>query len=397
MNDYERWATPVVKNKDIGEYDVIVVGGGVAGCAAALAAARKNQKILLIEKMIMLGGLGTAGHVVIYLPLDDGYGRQVIGGISEELLKLSIKYASDREVPQWQEEGGRYEVMYNGPAFALALEELLVNEGVEILYDTLCVGLEANENTVQTLILENKSGQSRVKCKAVVDSTGDAEIFARAGLPCVAHKNSLAIWNYCISGGEGHLQHRVGTYTKPLRVFGYGAIDVTAKRHVVVEPYYGDSGDEVNRFVVDSHKMLLDYMKKHPDYYPVSLPSQADIRMARRIEGVYVIDDNDASRHFEDNVGGTGDWRRPGPTYEIPYRALYTETLKNVFAAGRCISASGEAWELLRCIPQAALTGQIAGTAASLVAERNQACGEVNVRELRQILSKDGVILDINQ
>ena len=67
------------------EYDVVVVGGGVAGCAAALASVRSGMKTLLIEKQTILGGLATSGHVVIYLPLDDGYGRQVIGGIAEEL------------------------------------------------------------------------------------------------------------------------------------------------------------------------------------------------------------------------------------------------------------------------------------------------------------------------
>ena len=70
-------------------YDVAVCGGGIAGISAALAAAREGKKVILFEKQFMLGGLGTAGLVTIYLPLCDGYGHQVSFGIAEELLKLS--------------------------------------------------------------------------------------------------------------------------------------------------------------------------------------------------------------------------------------------------------------------------------------------------------------------
>ena len=123
----------------VSAYDVIVVGGGIAGCAAALAAVREGKSVLLLEKMTMLGGLGTAGHIVIYLPLCDGYGRQVIGGIAEELLLLSTKYSFHDDVAHWRENGKRYETRYDGPSYALALEELLEQSGVAILYDTLAV------------------------------------------------------------------------------------------------------------------------------------------------------------------------------------------------------------------------------------------------------------------
>ena len=48
-----------------GSYDTVVAGGGFAGVAAALAAARGGNKVLLCERMFILGGLGTAGLVSI--------------------------------------------------------------------------------------------------------------------------------------------------------------------------------------------------------------------------------------------------------------------------------------------------------------------------------------------
>ena len=82
------------------QYDVAVCGGGFAGISAALAAAREGKSVVLFEKEYMLGGLGTAGLVTIYLPLCDGYGHQVSFGIAEELLKLSITYGAEDKYPE---------------------------------------------------------------------------------------------------------------------------------------------------------------------------------------------------------------------------------------------------------------------------------------------------------
>ena len=44
-------------------WDVIVVGGGPAGCSAAICAAKGGAKTLLIESGMMLGGMASAGMV----------------------------------------------------------------------------------------------------------------------------------------------------------------------------------------------------------------------------------------------------------------------------------------------------------------------------------------------
>ena len=75
--------------------DVLVAGGGIAGIAAAMAAARGGKKVMLLEREYALGGMATLGLVTIYLPLCDGEGNQVIYGIGEELLKLSIEHGAE--------------------------------------------------------------------------------------------------------------------------------------------------------------------------------------------------------------------------------------------------------------------------------------------------------------
>ena len=76
---------PVIEKK---EYDLIVVGGGMAGIASAVAASRHGLKTLILEKRTVLGGLATVGLISFYEPLCNGNGKQVVFGIAEELIKL---------------------------------------------------------------------------------------------------------------------------------------------------------------------------------------------------------------------------------------------------------------------------------------------------------------------
>ena len=87
------------KSPVAGEYDVIVAGGGLAGAAAALSAARLGKKTLLLEKSTALGGLATIGLINFWVPLCNGRGKQVIRGLAEEFLRLSIQYGFDTLPP----------------------------------------------------------------------------------------------------------------------------------------------------------------------------------------------------------------------------------------------------------------------------------------------------------
>ena len=70
-------------------YDVIVIGGGPAGCAAATSAAREGAKTLLIEASGMLGGMATKGLVEAWTPYSDGI-RIIYGGLSRRAMEESI-------------------------------------------------------------------------------------------------------------------------------------------------------------------------------------------------------------------------------------------------------------------------------------------------------------------
>ena len=91
------------------------------------------------------GGLATAGLINIFLPLCDGNGTQVTFGLADELIRLSLKYGPGKIPPDWMHrknaaEEERLRCVFSPAAMILALEELLMDNQVDIWYDTLVTG-----------------------------------------------------------------------------------------------------------------------------------------------------------------------------------------------------------------------------------------------------------------
>ena len=68
--------------KECREYDVAVLGGGIAGASAAVSAARAGARVILIERGGSLGGTLTEGFMPILLDSDNK------GGIVHELYSF---------------------------------------------------------------------------------------------------------------------------------------------------------------------------------------------------------------------------------------------------------------------------------------------------------------------
>ena len=387
----ETLSTPVTH-----ECDVLVAGGGVAGIAAALAAARHGVKVILLEKQFMLGGLATSGLVTIYLPLCNGKGHQVSFGIAEELLRLSIKYGhEDRYPTAWLENGSmeerakkRFEVRYNAQLFAIAAEQLLLKEGVTILYGTSACSVAMTSDKISAVIVENKSGRTAIKTKSVVDATGDADICTMAGEETAffGPGNILAAWHY-YETGNGYDLSKLGFAEIPEEDRKKETKPLVARR------FQGVDGQELSEMMQISHEKILEEVVKkkqeNPAYMPVTIATIPQIRMTRRIVGGYTMETSDDRKEFEDSIGMIGNWKKRGPVYEVPFRALYGSKVKNLITAGRNISASDAMWDVTRVIPACAVTGEAAGVAAAMTDD----FGKLSVEKLQKKLTDNGVKL----
>lgn len=359
-----------------GRYDVIVAGAGIAGVAASLSAARNGAKTLLIEKGTYAGGLATMGLVAIYLPLCDGCGHQVSFGIAEELLKLSGKYGFSDVPSSWKEGNGRdrYETDFSPAAFAIAIDELLEKEHIDVLYDTLVCGcrmeeMQTSEKRIAGVTVENKSGRSFYACSAAVDTTGDADLLWRAGVPTETGDNGLSYWTYTVSREKLRAMSDGEELNPRLWLNFGGATESGTDSPIIRRRYDGTDAKDVSDFLKDGRKCLRKTFLedgKGKDNLILTLPAMAQFRTTRHLAGDYCLTEADENAHFEDSVGCIADFRVSGPVWEVPYRSIVRKDHPNLFTAGRSIAASGKAWMKTRVIPGAAVTGQAAGAAAAL-------------------------------
>ena len=380
------------------EYDIAVCGGGFAGIAAALAAARLGKKVILFEKQYMLGGLGTAGLITIYLPLCDGVGHQVSFGIAEELLRLSIRDGAEARYPEnWLDAEGprgenekRYMVQYNAQVFAILAEQLLLQEGVEILYGTYAVGVQMQEDKITHVIVENKSGRCAYQIQSVVDATGDCDIahFANAPTELFKQGNILAAWYYSASDTEYRLNQRGASDVPDEDKESGRTVKLLNNRR-----FAGIDGKELSEMMCLSHQSLYYDWKERRQaddtIWPVTIATTPQVRMTRKIVGEYELATEEMHTYFEDSIGMVSNWKKRGPVYEVPYRTLYNKSVANLICAGRCTSVTEGMWDIMRVIPCCAVTGQAAGTAAAMT----QDFAKLDVRLLQEQLEKNGVVL----
>ena len=381
-------------------YDVIVVGGGVAGISAAVAAARTGAKTLLMEKTVILGGLATFGLISWYEPLCDGTGKQMISGIAEELIRLSVRESFD-DLPV--ERGGneqtarpkdiRYATHFSPTVFALLLTEYLEENGVDLRLDTLATYPDVEDGICKGLLVETVGGREYFPAKFVIDATGDATVCHRAGMPTELGENYLTYVTHCLSRESA--AHAVeGNFCKARKWIMAGS-SLTGDGHPRGQRMLTcQNADDVTDFVIRGGKLALQRIREsgREERDLMTLPGMPNYRKIRRIIGEYEFDGTEEEVKFENAVGSMGDFRKRGKHYQLPYTTLYNKNFPNLFAAGRITSATGEGWEITRVIPVAALSGQAAGTAAALCVKTNADANTLSYPLLRKTLEEDGIL-----
>ena len=385
------------------EYDVVVCGAGIAGIAAAIAAARQGAKTVVLEKLCLLGGLATSGLIYIYLPLCNGYGKQIIYGISEEMIRRCTEYGPFDVPAQW---GGpensysgvklfpeRFQCGFSPAGFTLTLDKMLKEADVDLWLDTVIIDVKKTDNVVSSVTVFNSSGKVEIKGKCFVDATGGAYVVQMANGKIHRMENRVTPWVLEMAEDPSFFH-----FTESLHIQGAWKSSVNGDLESSADaPVYKDcsTGKSVSTFVRTAWQLMrnrydefknTDAIKKT---YPVHLPAMPQLRKIGCIDALKILKDDDRDTRFEDSIGLVCDWRCPAPVWDTPYRSLVPRDVDNILAAGRCIGALDDAWEVYRVIPVAAMTGEAAGVAAALSAKDNIKPSELNVKTLQQILNNN--------
>ncbi len=422
--------------------DVLVVGGGSAGCAAAVAAARLGADTLLVESGGFLGGTGARvldTFYGFYAPGADG--ERVVGGVGWEVCEALTAAGLAFERPNTY--GAGTGVTYEPEALKVVWDDLVADSGARLLLHGLVTGVVTTTGGGRRLVgavVETRAGPRLAEAQVVIDATGDAEVAWRAGVslerPAEERSAQPATATFRLGGvaddpaptAELHrlmaAAKRDGSYDLP-RV--EGSIHVTCLpgvRHANVTRVDGlDTTDpwELTEAEVEGRRQVQEYVRflqdRVPGYdaaYLVQTSTRLGVRESRRLLGEYVLQRDDvlAARDFEDGIArcgapiedhAAGDATRweyvgggaepTGRTYAIPYRCLLPREVEGLLVAGRCLSASHDAHASVRSMGQCMAMGQAAGTAAALAAHGREPPRAVDTGLLRSTLTDLGALL----
>jgi hypothetical protein len=433
--------------EEYGQFDVVVVGSGASGATAAIAAARAGADTLLIEKLPFLGGNSTAvldTFYGFYTPGDTAL--KVVGGIGDNVVARLRALGPVLERPNMY--GAGTGITYLAGHLKVVWETLVVEAGATVLLHAFLQDVEVGDGRVTGLIVATKDGLRRVTTGVVIDASGDADVCHHAGfgyeaagsidpaqtltttfrMVNVDHearatigKDRLhALMSEAAASGEYDLPRREGSdHITP--VSGMIATVMTRIEHATGDPPRSAADPEVlTRAEMEGRRQALEYVRFLTDRVPgyekaslVALSTQIGVRETRRVFGDYRLtrDDVLAAKQFDDQIGlcgapiedhhgrdGTGttwEYLPDGTAVGIPLRTLIVRDATNVFAVGRCFSATHNAQASVRSMAQCMAMGHAAGIGAALAAETSGAVRDVPVGAIQQRLRSDGAILEV--
>jgi glycine/D-amino acid oxidase-like deaminating enzyme len=429
----------------LGEYAVVVLGGGPAGIAAAVAAARAGRTTLLVERYGFLGGMGTAAGVTNFCGLHanvHGDIRQVVHGVAGDLL-ARIDILGGLNTPHHLF-GKTVAQAYDTAAYKIAADDLMVSAGVNVLFHALAAGVVMESpGRVKALLLETKSGRRAVLGRAFIDCSGDGDLAAWAGVPYEkgdGHGNMLyPSTMFRINGVDPQRAGRAWELIPRLMIEAEAAGRYSFPRKTpIVRPQksgiewrvnltqlanaHGNAMDGTNAQELSDAEILgrrqiaavANFLKEVPGFensYIVDIAPQVGIRETRRVHGLYMLTEADVLEcaSFDDTVGVNGwplelhlkgdvEFRWPKIPESrgfnhLPYRMTVPVGLDNLWVAGRCASMTHEAQSAARVTGACFVMGQAAGTAAHLALKDATTAANVSIPTLQARLEAQGAYL----
>ncbi len=387
-----------------------IVGGGMAGVCAAVAAARQGISVVLLQERPVLGGNASSENRMWICGAKGKNNRET--GIIEE-IKLENLYRNPTK---------NYYIFDQ-----ILLDFVRREKNITLCLNTACLdastenGSFADGRTAKIQWVKGYQMTTQtfitVKAKFFADCSGDSILAPLTGAKFrygresreeygedshVTEADRAMMGMSCLIYGR-ETEHPV-TYTPSEFVTKLTEEDVKNRPMDLYDPtenfWYLELGglkdtvrdaEETKDELIPLALGAWDYLKNSGKYgadrwdidFLGNLPAK---RESRRMVGEYTVSQRDISDGtvFPDTVAFGGwplddhypagyyhkgtpntDFKTPAP-YPLPYRALYSANVENLFFAGRNISMTHTAMSSIRVMATCGLLGQAVGTAAAI-------------------------------
>jgi len=419
-----------IQVKDMGAYDVIVVGSGPAGVAAAISSGRNGAKTLLIESLGRVGGISTSGMMSHFT------GRC---GNKLYLEILDRAKAKNHYFPELEKK-------YIDPELlTLTYMEMLEEAGVDLLLYTTFCDVMMQENKVTGIICHNKGGFCKYDAKVVIDASGDGDVAEKSGVAyCKGRetdgKMQPATLMFKVGGVDTERAVFPGSF-ETLVSTDKGELQSLAKEklphpagHVLlyrstlpgivtcnmtnVTDIDGTSAEDLTQAEIVCRKQMpqiVDFLREYaPGYencYIIGSASLIGIRETRHFKGMHTITEQDISAavqhedavvfdaHFNfdvHNISGAGLDKtgcqhhfKQKSGYTIPYGCMVPETVDGLLLSGRNISGTHMAHSNYRAMPICVGIGEACGAAAALAVRTERELRDIHSSEVRKLLEQN--------
>ncbi len=414
---------------DGGVFDLVVAGGGIAGCCAALSAARLGLSVALVQDRPVFGG-NNSSEVRVRLAGEtrlEPYPR--LGEVVHQLAQA--------DPPPQDDPTYRAEAWEDEKRLSLMRHE----KNVTSWLNYRVIGVPMEKSAITGVVAQDvRSGRRvRVRGRYFADCTGDGDLGRLAGadfdLTGTGHLGPSNVWRVTDTGAPAPFPRcpwALDLGDKPFPGRGLDTAQWARPGLASLGHWFWESGMDWNP-VTETERMrdwnframygAWDALKNRDGLYPTyQLHWAAYIsgkRESRRLLGDVILTQDDivSGREFPDACFPCTwalDLHRPHPSYQAgfegrefiaysynpasfkspywaPYRCLYSRNISNLFMAGRDISVTHEALGTVRVMGTTGMMGEIVGMAASLC--RKHDCGPAGVYAdhldaLKELLAK---------